>query len=267
MNKWHKGKVYQRTESRYHISDLKLLTTNNVKTDKGQAKGHMTAILYLSPARSGSTGVNLCRSASVGCLKACLYNSGASIMFKLINEARRKRTRYLIEDRTSFLNDLVSDLETFERRATKRGFIPSVRLNGTSDLAWERLPVARENRVYPNIMEAFSNLQFYDYTKRTDRRFDSLPRNYSITFSRSENNWIDCLNMLDRGFNVAVVFKLRRKQSLPIEYEGFPVVNGDNDDIRYIDPKGCIIGLRAKARALKDTSGFAIDLRTGGIEL
>lgn len=267
MNKWHKGKVYQRVESRYHISDLKLLTTSNVKTDKGQTKGHLTGVLYLSPAKSSGIGVNVCRSASVGCLKACLYNSGASIMFKRVNEARRKRTKYLIENSTSFLNDLVSDLETFERRATKRGFIPSIRLNGTSDIAWERLPVAREDRVYPNVMEAFPDLQFYDYTKRTDRRFNSLPRNYSITFSRSENNWNDCLNMLDQGFNVAVVFKLRRKQGFPIEYEGFPVVDGDHDDIRYIDPKGCIIGLRAKARALKDTTGFAIDLRTGGLDL
>jgi len=51
--------------------------------------------------------------------------------------------------------------------------------------------------------------------------------------------------------NVAVVF-----DRLPEEYMGKPVFNADDTDLRFLDPKGVILGLKAKGRAKKDTSGF-----------
>ena len=39
-----------------------------------------------------------------------------------------------------------------------------------------------------------------------------------------------------------------------------PVINGDKTDMRFKDPVGVIVGLKAKGKARKDTSGFVIDV-------
>jgi len=43
---------------------------------------------------------------------------------------------------------------------------------------------------------------------------------------------------------------------MPETYEGTPVFNGDDSDLRFLDPKGVVVGLYAKGKAKKDTSGF-----------
>jgi hypothetical protein len=53
------------------------------------------------------------------------------------------------------------------------------------------------------------------------------------------------------GMNVAMVF-----DKLPDSYMGLQVINADETDLRFLDPKGCIAGLKAKGRAKKDTTGF-----------
>jgi hypothetical protein len=40
---------------------------------------------------------------------------------------------------------------------------------------------------------------------------------------------------------------------------GLQCIDGDNSDIRHVDPKGVIVALYAKGKAKKDTSGFVID--------
>jgi hypothetical protein len=57
--------------------------------------------------------------------------------------------------------------------------------------------------------------------------------------------------------NVAVVF-----DTLPTTYLGRPVVNGDDTDLRFLDPQGVVVGLKAKGRAKKDTSGFTVIMGT-----
>jgi len=92
-------------------------------------------------------------------------------------------------------------------------------------------------------------------------RFDKeLPKNYHLTFSRSEINHAKSIELLQRGFNVAMVF-----DRLPANYEGFEVINGDKDDLRFLDPKNVIVGLTYKKMTGKGadnskafTSGFAI---------
>jgi hypothetical protein len=124
-----------------------------------------------------------------------------------------------------------------------------VRLNGTSDINWERY----------SVIQAFNKVQFYDYTKnyfRMNLFLDGkLPSNYSLTFSRSETNENDCISILKRGGNVAVVF---RSKVLPTHWQGFPVINGDENDLRFLDPKGVVVGLTAKGKAKSDTSGFVV---------
>jgi hypothetical protein len=79
--------------------------------------------------------------------------------------------------------------------------------------------------------------------------------NYKVTYSRSEKSTdVELISLLNEGVNVAVVFK----KDLPFKYLGFPVINGDATDLRYNDAKGCIVGLKAKGLAKKDTSGFVV---------
>jgi hypothetical protein len=125
--------------------------------------------------------------------------------------------------------------------------IPVFRLNGTSDLAWEKYPVPHHGK---NIFDAFSTLQFYDYTKVLGRKVAGID-NYHLTFSAADGNDADVQKAVAQGMNVAVVF-----DKLPETYMGKTVFNADDTDLRFLDPKGVILGLKAKGRAKKDTSGF-----------
>jgi hypothetical protein len=150
------------------------------------------------------------------------------------------------------MGELVGDIESAERKANRGGMVPVFRLNGTSDIRWETIPCTRDGERFPNVMEAFPHLTFYDYTKLPNRR--NIPANYHLTFSRSESNENRLAGVVRRGLNVAVVFA----GDLPETYRGLPVVSGDDTDLRFLDPKGCIVGLTAKGEAKGDTSGFVV---------
>ena len=227
---------------------MKLLNIDaNAKTVKGQGRGYMTAILYLAPA--DESGYEVCPMASAGCRKACLNKAGMGA-FSTVQAARIAKTRLYFEDRAAFMAQLVSEVRAFIRKAIKLGLIPVVRLNGTSDIPWERVPV--EGRA--NIMELFPSVQFYDYTKRHNRR--NLPANYHLTFSLAEDNDSRAGAAATNGANIAVVF---RTDNFPATFMGMPVVDGDADDLRFLDGRGVVVGLKAKGPAKKDTSGFVRD--------
>jgi len=185
--------------------------------------------------------------------------SGSRLIFKRNVQAAIDKTKRFFSDRDTFMGELADDIAKIERAAIKRSYSPAIRLNGTSDLAWERIAVSWNGTRYGNLMEAFPDVQFYDYTKRTDRK--KLPANYSILFSRSEENEKDVKRMLAQGVNVAVVFydsDPRQHRALPSSYHGHEVIDGDEDDTRFMDQRGIVVGLRSKALARKDTSGFAV---------
>jgi hypothetical protein len=158
-----------------------------------------------------------------------------------VQNARLRKTILYFQERELFLHLLEKDIASIVRRAGRKGYEPCVRLNGTSDIRWER----------HGIMEKFPEVQFYDYTKIVNRR--DLPDNYSLTFSRSECNQDSVEQALSNGMNVAAVFN-----ELPSEWMGLPVIDGDLNDLRFKDPKPCIVGLLAKGSAKKDDSGFVI---------
>jgi hypothetical protein len=175
--------------------------------------------------------------------------------------ARIRRTRWFFRDRKAFMAALVHELELFIARADERGLKPALRLNGTSDLRWERFGCIRDGKRYRNIFEAFPELTCYDYTK-VPRRVASLlrmgrewPSNYSLTFSRSEENETQCAEELQNGVNVAVVFDTKKGEALPplwtIGANTYQVIDGDVNDLRFTDPAGVIIGLRAKGLLAK----------------
>ena len=232
-----------------------LLTTANGKTMKGEGRGYKTFILHLAPAKL--SGYNACPMASKGCAAGCLNTAGRGGMFKAgtntnhIQKARIRKTKEFFEIRGSFMYQLANDIARAIKWSEKNDFIPVFRLNGTSDIRWETIPVAGAK----NIMTLFPDVIFYDYTKIANRK--NLPANYTLTFSRNEENDLLARGALANGLNVAVVF---RTKELPTHYYGVPVVNGDNTDLRFLDPRNVVVGLVAKGRAKKDTSGFVVDL-------
>jgi hypothetical protein len=227
----------------------------NAKTIKGQAKGFLTGILYLAPVKE-SGAINVCPHASQGCAAACLFTAGRGA-FDNVRSARIAKTLAFVQDRAGFMETLAADVSRLVKKASKAGMTPCVRLNGTSDLPWEKIPCGS----FANIMEGFPAIQFYDYTKNPNRIASYLagemPSNYHLTFSRSEDNGKVALSILKSGGNVAMVFS---SANLPPQYEGSIVVNGDETDLRFLDPRGAIVGLKAKGKARKDNSGFVVQV-------
>ncbi len=218
---------------------------HDAKTVKGEKQGFLTGILYLAPSDMAGQGINTCANASAGCRAACLFTAGRAKMFPMINQARIRKTRALFADRAAFVAQLVKDIEALIRKAKRESLTPCVRLNGTSDLPWLSIELAQR----------FPEIQFYDYTKHPNAWQRTLP-NYHITFSNSETNLLDCFAALEHGLNVAAVFPVSKKQSLPETWHGYKVINGDISDLRFGDEKGVVVGLKAKGLAKKDVSGF-----------
>jgi len=225
------------------------------KSDKS-GKGYKTAILHLSPHKL--SGKNFCANASPGCIKGCLNTSGHG-RFDSVQKARLKRSRFFIEDKFGFMNQLKKELGAFETHCQKRDLKPAVRLNGTSDIPWENIKIQDPEKTWSpliNIFQAFPMVQFYDYTKSKKRALsETLPQNYHLMFSRSEETSFDDIwKMIYRLKNVAVVFK----SFVPKTFEGLPVIDGDQTDLRFLDPDGFVIGLTAKGKAKKDETGFVV---------
>lgn len=240
-----------------------LLTWNNHKTVKGEKiKGenglpYKTYILYMSPYTQNSKGVNLCPHASAGCSAACLFKSGFGGMYSAVEQGRINKTEWYLTNREEFMNALDKEIAAAIKRHEGKAIV-TFRLNGTSDIRWEKIKV-REGK---NLFELYPNVQFYDYTKNP-KRFDvSLPANYHLTFSRSETNHKEAMKLLAKGHNVAMVF-----DKVPETFEGYTVVNGDETDLRFKDAKGVIVGLKYKKltgkgvdNKLAFTTGFAISV-------
>lgn len=235
------------------MGDGRLLTfSRDAKTAKGIARGYLTGILYLVPADGAGLG-NLCPHASAGCRAACLYTAGRGVMSN-VQAGRMRKTRLFFEGATRFVDMLADDIAILIRRAGKAGLIPVVRLNGTSDIPWERM----RGSDGLTLMERFPHVQFYDYTKRPNR--DNVWPNYHLTFSLSETNIVYALAELQRGRNVAVVFATRKGEPLPATWNGYTVIDGDASDLRFLDESetgaAVVVGLRAKGQAKGDASGF-----------
>ncbi len=240
---------------------MKLLSTGNPKVLKGLSQGYNTYILHLAP--STLSGYNTCPKATAGCIASCLNTAGRGGMFKrgettnAIQQARIRKTIMFYEERNAFFYLLVKDIELAIKQSAKKGLIPVFRLNGTSDLSWEKYEVVRNGEVFTNIFAAFPDVQFYDYTKVIGRKVSGI-KNYHLTFSMADANYMDCKRAVEEGMNVAVVFGIKKGTKMPEKYFNYnmTVFNGDDSDLRFLDPKNSIIGLYAKGKAKKDTSGF-----------
>ncbi len=226
---------------------MKLLSlgNTNAKTAKSDALGteYLTAILYLAPYNTAGL-FNVCPKSSEGCRKACLFTAGRGV-FHNVQQARVKKTQWYFNDKAGFLSQLADDIHKFKKKCAKLGKKPAVRLNGTSDILWENT----------GLMSLFPDVQFYDYTKIAQRLSRPLPANYHLTFSLHENNLTEATAILEKGLgNIAVVFH----GSIPAQFLNREVISGDDHDLRFLDKKGVVIGLTAKGKAKKDTTGFVV---------
>lgn len=235
-----------------------LLSTNNKKTMKGAKLGYITYILYMSPFKANSQGKNVCSHASKGCVDSCLVGSGNGGMFEGVKKGRIAKTEYFLSSRNEFLAQLQLEIKKAIKKNEDKAIV-TIRLNGTSDLPWENFRMFEGGK---NIFELYPDVQFYDYTKNYTRFNKVLPSNYHLTFSKSEDNTDIAFELLSKGVNVAMVF-----DKTPSEYKGFEVVNGDETDLRFLDKKGVIVGLKYKFMTGKGAdnnkafdSGFAVRL-------
>lgn len=237
------------------MANTKLLSVNvDAKTKKGLKLDILTGILYLAPHTI--SGFQVCPKASAGCMASCLYKAGMGV-YNTVQQARINKTKMFFQKRAEFMQILVNDIEKVIKRAQKENLIPAIRLNGTSDICWEKFECVRNGITYRNIMEAFPNVQFYDYSKILGRKSAIALKNYHLTFSLSESNDNDAKKALDQGYNVAVVMRLNPTDTKPKFWGGYPVIDGDYTDVRFMDPKGGhIVALTAKGPARKDYSGF-----------
>jgi hypothetical protein len=238
------------------IRSKKLLAIDtNAKTVKGQKYGYMTGILYMAP--STISGHNTCPMAKVaGCENACLYSAGRGA-FNSVQQSRISKAQWFFSERHSFMAQLVKDISKLATKADNAGMVPLVRLNGTSDIRWESIPVTIEGVTYANVMAAFPGIQFYDYTKISNRK--GIPSNYDLTFSYSGMPGYQkyVTQAIAEGMRIAVVF--RKREGIPATFMGLECVDGDDSDIRHIDPQGVVVALYAKGNAKTDLSGFVVD--------
>ena len=231
----------------------------DAKTIKGNKKGFITAIQYLSPYTD--SGVNLCANAkNAECYIACLKSAGRMGM---AFDARLNRTKLYLNDQAEYFRQLTKEITAFIKKASKKGLTPLIRLNGTSDIRWENIGFYSEGVYYRNIMEVFPDIQFYDYTKLPNREksiigIQSFPENYDLTFSYSGAEGYKKFNdrALKDGKRVAVVFD--KLENIPVVFEGRRVISGDDTDVRHLDPKNTIVALYAKGKARKDQTGFVV---------
>jgi len=236
-----------------------LAVRSDPRTVLSEALGILTGIMYLAPVDTAGRG-NLCAGHSPACAELCLFYCGRGGMAKT-QEARVRKTQRLFDDRDAFFRDLNKDIASLHRKADKLDMVAAVRLNGTTDCMWEKLKNSRGQ----TIISMNPDTVFYDYTKLVGRMMHYLgrdterghwPSNYSLTFSRSELNGKECKDVLRHDGTVAVVYG--SEDDMPeTEWGGYPVIP-EVTDFRPADPPGTVVGLVAKGRAKKDTSGFVV---------
>lgn len=224
-----------------------LLSKANHKQAKGA--GYLSVGLTLTPRATGCAGRTLCPFSTPGCAAACFADYDR-LAWPLNKRVAVARTRLLAHNPEMFFLLLLNDLARENARAERLGVSLVCRLNVVSDVPFER--------ELPALFARFSGIQFMDYTKDIGRVLNpARPRNYHLTFSRSERNESDCLRVLKAGGNVAVVL---RRPPFPRLLWGYPVIDGDASDLRFLDRSPCIVGLKAKGKgAREDRTGFVLD--------
>ncbi|MBF0648727.1 hypothetical protein IR083_07835 [Dysgonomonas sp. GY75] len=215
---------------------------NSPKLIKSMGRNVMTYGVYLAP--HNISGYSVCPE-SCNCSKYCLHGSGRNkielLTFKgggPIQKSRIKKTKLFFEDRPAFMSLLTHEIDKAIIQAKESGLQLAIRLNCISDINLEEFVLDGRN-----ILQLYPDLQFYDYTKVLEHtKLAEKYSNYDLTFSYSGENWSDCDMLLKKGYRVAAVFG----EELPGTFRGYPVINANDDDARFLDGGGLICGLTYK---------------------
>jgi hypothetical protein len=237
----------------------KFFSTDSAKAIKADKYGWLNAINYMAPHDTAGVG-NLCPNASEGCKALCLgmYSGQAAMVTDLENgtnavrESRIAKSQYFMDERQAFMAEMAGHVRAMIRKADRENKKLAVRPNGSTDIAFERIPTDNGQP----LPIRFPEIQFVDYTKNMRRVLDpNRPANYHLTFSLSETNKAEAEQVLAAGFNVAVVFG----NGQPDSFMGHRVIDGTEHDLRHLDPQPVIVGLDPKGKKAKaDTSGFVV---------
>jgi hypothetical protein len=226
-----------------------LWTLGNPKAMKGEAIGYLTAVLHLAPHNLADGKRSVCPYSTPECIRACLNTAGRGGIMRAgestnpIQEARKRRTLEFFADRALFSRALLSDADRVNRKAMREGFKPAFRLNGTSDIDWKAIA--------PEFVAELGAIgTLYDYTKskrKAARMADPIA--YALSYTGELGDANACRTHLAAGGRVAVVFSTRKGSELPDTFLGAPVLDGDEHDLIFLRPAGCVLGLRAKGKA------------------
>lgn len=238
----------------YTVRSLLSKGKGNKKLAKSDAAnaGYLTVGLSLAPANL--SGYEMCRGRSKECTRVCLNTSGHG-RANMVQNARIAKTIMLMEHREEFMSKLGEELTLVNERVKRSGAKLACRLNVFSDFPWE----IEE----PEIFSEFPDVQFYDYTKILSRASNfhaaaAFPKNYYLLFSQSESNESSVNYIVNQtDVNLAVVFS---GKNLPEEYKGRRVIDGDITDLRFLDPRGVVVGLTPKGKAIKEGGKFIVSL-------
>lgn len=231
------------------LSYRPILGEASTKTIKGQKIGYLTGILYLTPDDE------ICPHAKLaGCMAACLRTAGRGA-FDSVQAARAAKTAFYRENLEAFMLSFCADVWALVRKAKRVDMVPLVRPNGTSDIPWENIIVQAYGKT---IFQLFPDVQFYDYTKHPSRKLSGkTPDNYDLTYSFSAvTPKAISIKGLTNPANRRVAVVFHKREEIPENFRGWPVVDGDDTDVRHIEPAGVVVALYAKGKAKHDTTGF-----------
>jgi|TARA_Y100000289_G_scaffold12020_1_gene11126 hypothetical protein len=245
------------------------LLSENPKTIKSDIK---TYILHLAPSNQSGI-INVCPSA-LNCAKLCLHHSGNKLYYPTKVKSRINKTIAFNDSQNDFMNILILNIIRNFRKNNNE--LTAYRLNGTSDILFENIQIYISvglsdfiynkfsfninSGYYSNIFEIFKhekNIIMYDYTKNK-REYQNLLNefNYHLTFSfDGESNKINidrCFDAMENNINIASVINYKKKEILPTKFYSkifdinFDCIDGDNDDMRFLDAKNKLVLLRFK---------------------
>lgn len=231
-----------------------LIGLHNAKTTKGEALGWLTGIMYLAPHIL--SGRNVCPASSPSCRADCLFTSGRGAL-PTTRDARLTRTRLYFEAREAFMQKLALEIAALEALATEHGMRLAIRLNGTSDILWERARITGHFAA-PSLMHAFPRVRFYDYTKlHPDNRSRNRAGNYDLTFSAEAHTIDRALEALERGWNIAAVVQpethARLLEGAQRAQANMRFHDATAHDLRFLDPPASIGLLVPKGKLRKQT--------------
>jgi len=238
----------KKLEGMVSMSSYKLLSVNTnpkiAKSNKLSDK-YWSCILHMRPVNTRICPYQI----EAGCKEACLNTAGMAGVFPKVQDARQRKTDLFLNQREEFMVQLVLDIIKFIEACNRKGKKPAIRLNGTSDIQWEKIIVEGGQ----NIFEMFPQVQFYDYTKIPTRKIKHII-NYHLTWSYSEASPKYADNFTKVKYNIAVVFH----KKLPKTFRGRKVIDGDKHDMRFMDKDNVVVGLLAKGKAKVEDNGFVI---------